>query len=471
MMSRKTFGAWLITIMSAFTCAAYLWANYDVERYALLYVLPLTFGGVSSVFFNTFSACKKNIGVLCVTILFYIRMVISPFLMALGGFPSIYLSVSDPHVVSAIGLMAYECVAVFGTMSSILHSKRNSKTQELKLHKPHEVFRGITFCMVVFALSIWLALPQSRSLYKTIFSSGDIAFTTVSYSVSEETVGSLTRALLTLFKMVFDLLRLVLPMYALIMVYEKNQTSKWGVVLGFLFAFTQLLFITSTTARAVVSAFIVIYFTSRLFEKYSRVITKIAICGSICVVVLYFTVRFYVGSRYGENIIVYVSNILNAYFSGVENVAAGLNTQPGHEFSTFFGSLYAAIPFNSSLFGLKVEKFQSLFNEWNHSYGQIPPMVTEGYYYFGAIFAPMMSCVCARFAVNYGSRYANTTSPWHLVPNLFIAIMSAVAIVMYNEEIILVWLTEWLIPMKILAKIADKEWRLVKYENRGNNVT
>lgn len=248
-------------------------------------------------------------------------------------------------------------------------------------------------------------------------------------------------------------------MNVLIGLKRKGRNPIYSIVIGLLFALVQLLFITQTTARAVICSFLIIYFISKLYPKYSKIIVRTSILSSAVVIIVYFAIRFTIGSRYGNELSEYLSKIFGAYFGGLDNVAAGGNLPEGYEASTFFASLYSAIPFNTTLFGLKVESLQSIFNTVNESYGQIPPMVVESSYYFGDILAPFISCICAFFAYHYGEKFSKTDSSWHLVSNLFLAIICAISIVMYNEEILLVWLLEWLVPMKILSRLADRERR------------
>lgn len=460
-MSYKNLKTWAFFSISSFICTIYLiLLNYGTETYKAIYALPLVFLGCNIVFANVYNCIDKNIGVLVLHILMFVRLVVTPFFMAQAEFSSTFHSLTEDDINYAILLLSYECIAIYIVLS-VLSAKYigqySSSEYQLHYSNPTTLFKTITLFMTIFCLMVWLLIPSCRELYSTIFEIGDLDFTTVDYSASDEAVGSLSRSFQTLFKMFFDILRLVVPMYLLVKLKIQHYKHSTGMFVGLLFAAVQMLFISSTTARSVICAFLIIYFISRLYQQYARKIIRTAMVVSVGLVITYFVVRFFVGSRYGENAMEYLSRLLTAYFGGLDNVAAGSNIPKGYEGSTFFASLYSAIPFNSTLFGLKVEKLQSIYNEANASYGQIPPMIVEGEYYFGFWFSPIMSCICAIGAYHFGAKYTSTNSPWHLISNLFIAIMFAIAIVMYNEEIFLVWLLEWLVPIKILSYIAEVE--------------
>lgn len=462
----KEFNTWLFFIITSFVCAVWLFLfDHSFDNYKNIAFLPIVFFLCSVIFVVIYKKLLKNVGLLCLHCLMYIRLVVTPFLMTLAGYNSNFTKISENNINNAITLMCYECVTVYFVLAFLVmrSSERDKNLKVIKseytlqFRRPNLIFQVIVSAMSFYCVVVWLFIPTCRDLYKTVFEFSDVAFTSAEYIISNENVGSLTRSLQTLFKVFFDIVRIVVPMSILIYFKRRGENPIISIVIGMGFAFLQLFFISQTTARAVLCAFLIIYFLSKLYPEYAKKIIWLAIVASLFVVGIYFAIRFIVGSRYGSDLIEYLSKIFGAYFGGVDNVAAGANIPEGHEASTFWASLYSAIPFNSTLFGLKVEKLQSIYNTVNLSFGQIPPMIVEGSYYFGTIFAPVLSCICAFGAYHFGERFSKTDSSWYLVSNLFLAILFAISIVMYNEEIILVWLLEWLLPLKILSKLADRE--------------
>jgi hypothetical protein len=465
-LKRNEFLGWSAVLCCSFVCGIYLLARIGFgHTYSSMAFLPFVFALCTVLFASVYTQLGSNIGLLCLHCLMIIRLVVTPFFMVQAGFQSHIKGITQQEVEKAVVLLSYECLAMYFVLSrltakskkQILSGQLQTKEYAISYDKPNGLFTLVLFALGIYCLVVWFILPSSRDLYKTVFDIANEDFTTVLYSAAQENVGSLKRAMLTLFKMVFDIVRILLPMYFLIFLKRRGAPLRMSITTGLLLAGVQFLFIDSTTAKSIISAFLLISFLARLYPVQSKRIVNIAALIATAAIVAYFLVRFLVGSRYGDDSTEYVSKILNAYFGGVDNVAAGMNMPEGYAAATFWGGLYSAIPFNSSLFGLRVEHLQTLYNDINGSYGQIPPMIIEGEYYFGVLLAPLVPCLCASAAYHYGEKFSHTSSAWHLVSNLFASVLFAVSIVMYNQEILLSWLTNWLLPMGILSWLAERE--------------
>ena len=471
-MERKIFNKWIMTLVITLVVSILVLGKNNDQLYPCLSILPFCFLIGTLVFNKLFSAIFENIGVLFVEILFAVRMVVIPFFMAIT-IDMVRSPSTSSMFTKAVFLQCYEYLFIMLVLwcAHVSSKKRHSIHEKNEIYvffNPGMAFSLCIVAMTIFVVGVWLLVPSSRNLYSSIFHFSDVDFTTVAYSTGSEAVGSLTRSILTLFKMAFDIVRILFPMFIILKIRKKYGYSHLGVAISLLFCVLQLLFIPSTTARAVISAFLLLYFTTKVYPEIERKFLTYTILGTVGVILAYFYIRFTVGSRYGTTGLEYISNILTAYFGGINNIASGFNIPKGHEVSAFWGSLYSAIPFNSTLFGLKVETLQNFFNAANNSYGQITPMISEGCYYFGSAFAPVFSAIFALVAYRYGQKQNVEINPWMNICYLFIAIMSAISIVMYNEQIIVVWFTNWLIPMTLIAAMTKGAFNIEK--NRNNNI-
>lgn len=466
LLKKREFTIWSISVLGYLFCGIYLLAKVGGhENYAAIAWLPFVFALCSIVFANVYTQLGNNIGLLCLHCLMIIRLIITPIFMTQANFRSIYIGLDRKAVDQAVLLLSYECVIVYFVLSrfaarsrkQLLASRLETKEFSINYQKPSAVFTLALFAMALYCLAVWVLIPNCRDFYKTVFDFSAEDFTTALYSTAEEETGTVTRAALTLFKMAFDVVRLLLPMYFLIFLKRRGAPLRMSITIGLLLAAIQFFFIDSTTAKSIICAFLLISFLARLYPAQSKKIVSTAAISVSVIIAVYFSIRFAVGSRYGDDSTEYVSKILNAYFAGIDNVAAGTRLPAGHESATFWGGLYSAIPFNSTLFGLRVKHLQTLFNDINGSYGQIPPMLTEGYYYFGTLFAPVLSGLYAALTYHFGEKFGRTNSAWYLVSDLFATVLFAIAIVMYNQEIALSWLTSWLIPLGLMSLLADKE--------------
>ena len=66
-----------------------------------------------------------------------------------------------------------------------------------------------------------------------------------------------------------------------------------------------------------------------------------------------------------------IAQFLNAYLPGFDNMAALLSMENVSKLKTLFFDIYYAIPFKNTLFGLKGENLNDLFNIYVDTGGQI----------------------------------------------------------------------------------------------------
>lgn len=147
----------------------------------------------------------------------------------------------------------------------------------------------------------------------------------------------------------------------------------------------------------------------------------------------------------------YAAQIINAYFTGIDNVAATFNIPSGYARETFRAGLLGAIPFNSTLFGNRGKKFQYYYNLYNNAYGQIPPTIGTGYYYFGAFLSPVISGLFVILSMRYYKKSEHMEASLRYVAVVFCSIVFALGTVMYSPSITLSWYFSWGIPMLLLT--------------------
>lgn len=104
-------------ILIAFSVSAILLTDIDKpDHYNLLFVLPLIFASSLLIYAKLFKSFLDNIGITMILGLMFVRLVISPFFMLLGGYnDKITLNVQFNTSVSII-LVAYETIAIMTTL-------------------------------------------------------------------------------------------------------------------------------------------------------------------------------------------------------------------------------------------------------------------------------------------------------------------------------------------------------------------
>ncbi|MEI3396114.1 MAG: O-antigen polymerase [Clostridia bacterium] len=304
-------------------------------------------------------------------------------------------------------------------------------------------------------------MPQYSVKFKNIFDLSDANFTIAESNITYQ-IGSVGRIIKTLFSMCFQIFRILFPAYIIRKLYEKKSNSKWIMVILLIACLTQFLFLTSTFAEAIVACLAIILYYIHLFPEKKKKMFKLVIICTLGIMILYFSVRYFVKidtSLYSKSNgpILYMTQIISAYFTGVDNVAAIFNVDKTFKLEAFKAGLLGAIPFNSTLFGNRGNKLQYFYNNYNGAYGQIPPTIGAGYYYFGTFLAPIISMLFLKLSLVYYDKAQKTDKSIKYIAEIFCSIIFVLGTVMYSPSITLAWFFGWGVPMLILTSFTGEK--------------
>ena len=137
--------------------------------------------------------------------------------------------------------------------------------------------------------------------------------------------------------------------------------------------------------------------------------------------------------------------------------AAIFNVDKSFGKEAFKAGIIGAIPFNSTLFGDRGNKLQYYYNIYNRAYGQIPPTIGAGYYYFGFILAPIISILFVKLSLVYYDKAQKINKSIKYISEIFCSITFALGTVMYSPSITLAWFFSWGIPMLILTSFTGEK--------------
>jgi hypothetical protein len=427
--------------------------------YGWLPFLPLMFCLVNILFMRIYRAIPTNIGMSMIVMLYFFRLVFIPAFMSLGNYHSVLKLGIETNAPKAISLMIYELVVVYLIMYLSLlryNSRVISKFEEKKDYRGNtRVFIIVMSILCIFDLYVWLFISDSHAIYKSVFRMHDTDFTTNTFNISTQfSSGSLKRAILTLFTMTVEFVRIFVSAYFIIAIKKRYHQSIKGILLSIPFAVIQLLFVSATISQSVICAFLLLLFIAKLYPEKNKIIYTISLLSVVSFVAVYYAIRFNVSTnRYGNNPFEYMSGVFTAYFSSVDNVAAIFNISDTGKWESLFFNLYYSIPFNGTLFGLKGNNLANLYNSANFSYGQIPPSIGAGYYYFGPILSPIFVSIMATLSIHYGFKTIHQNDLWKYLTYTLLSIMMAIGLIMYNETIVLSWFTNLILPMLILSRL------------------
>ncbi len=462
-----SFIVWIVCI--AVSLVATLIVLMDIERplyYTWLFALPLVFAILSLVFFELYKILMKNVAVAVILILFFVRMVISPMFMTIGGYSVTITFNIENNTPKAILLVIYEAVAVFITLFVLNlrrqkhHKKGNQNNKYLaienKIPKIKKIYTILLICTVFAFLLCLIVVPQITEMYRTIFEISDESFTDFedSYLVNMYADSFIKKFAIVTGTYLSRILLIAIPAYFVVAL--AHNPTKLKKVIAFFSCFIPVFFIPGAIAKSLIYIVCLLFLYNYMFNpgKSIEKMFVILAMGGIAVIVWW---------MFRSDLGVYetFSRRFSAYFSGVNVVSGAFNMPQKIEYKLryFIYDYTSTMPYGNTIFGISHETIQPFFNAYCQSSGQIPTTIGMGYYYFGPIFAPLYSVLFAGIAFVCGDKLNGSykKNPIKCIRYLLAIFYFSMGIIMYNIEILFTNYFTIILPITIIEKIAY--WR------------
>lgn len=431
----------IICVLSFYCATLIFWDENRPTYYESLAFIPLSFGLLTLFCPKVYDQIPKNIGVTFLVLLLFYRDVVLFIVMFFGQYGSVLKLNIHQTIGTAVFLVIYEMFGIFMTIVYVLNRDEKRPYVRKKWNVQYiGLFNLILIFFVIIDVYAWMAIPGLRDEYRSIFDMNSDTFTHVIYHSAEH--GSFEKILATLFSVTFGITRLLVPVILIhkFSIWFKHH-SVIGLMLSGLLIFLQLFFISSTIAFGLICCLLLLIYTSMEFPQERKLIYYSTLVGSVCFIFFYFYSRYEVspggGMYHASTYSQALSLTQNAYFSGIDNVAASLNN--GYEeytLMTMIKDVVTTIPFNTTIFG-NIDEQNSfvLFNMNNGTHGQIPTTVGMGYSYFGPIIAPVFSIILTYICVTCGCKLQRERNTHFSIVYLAAVLYAAMGIVMYNFSI------------------------------------
>lgn len=458
----KIIVALLCSSLACITALLLIIDNDQPDVFRHLYILPLTFSFLSFVFIMvTPTYYYKNVGITIVSLQLLIRCVITPLLMYFGDYRSHFIIGSSRDILSAVLLMLYEVWCCFAAIH-IGMRKKNTKQIALQSKQISNYKLGIILGLLTsICIILWIMVPAVRDSYRSF---GEMMLSNTKdnpYNYREIVAsGSSERIGATLFTFLFSFLRYLVPAYIIINIYRRRK-SKFSFFFSLGFVVLQFMFVPKAVAAALFAACILLILIMDLHPEYRKITSLltgiIAFGGSILTFSLtYINAVSWYGIR---NIWQYLSRLLNSYFTGVCNVASIFLMPDRNKFEIFLNSLIGALPFRNTIFpsALKMDTVYTLFTSLPGMGAQIVSTIGCGQYLFGGLFSPFFSFIFVYTAVHFGRRYQTTQNFWKKIAYLYMSVISALGVGIYNMPITLINWIQVGAPMLMIAHFAGKD--------------
>ena len=460
--SPETIGLWIFFQIVSIASTLFILFTPAPSNFKLLFLLPLSYFIINFVYINSYA--KKVLYIfplLLVHGLIFIRMVIAPFFLAISGFHSVFALSSCNHISVAVFVMIYEAFFVY--FIALKKVSNSSRAQGKPLEINESIYHSCKIILLLFTvllLVLLLITPSAALLYRSGLGYFDYSFTGFNTAkvISQYATSVKARFGMVTFRYLFNIARIVVPCITIIMMKYREKSQKAIIfVTVILIVVLDFLIMDDTLAYSVCFSLIVFVFLAHVLDDSKLLINALLI--SFIIVLLYFISRFFLTASVtpAASIAAYISGILQSYFSGVTNIAAGLNMPDasiGERAKLFVYEILRGVPYATTIFGLDSTSMGQYFNSCNGSVGQIVPTISSCCYYLGTPFAPLFSCILTALGIRAGAKEKSAVNPLFSIAYITVALYSALGISMYSLEIICVGLFSVALPIYLLGILA-----------------
>lgn len=257
-----------------------------------------------------------------------------------------------------------------------------------------------------------------------------------------------------------DILQILLPIVFINIIKKMRIYEGFKFILSISIILIVVLICTPETARSIIIAFSLCFILIKLYPNKKRfLITSI-------IVLLFPSIIFGLfiksGSSYFRNDI---SNILNAYFSGVSNIATSFLIPNRPSLLLLFNDMIHSVPFVNAFFRETTTStvlYNNLFYNSAGRYDQIIPMISQSMCYFGFLLAPIISYFSVKISLLVENKYNCDNDIYKIYFKMIIILYFAIAPVVYNFSIIFSVFFKIIIPCFIIINFRFSKYNFKK---------
>ena len=455
-------------IAAAFLSMCLLIYSPGPERYAHLYLLPLTFLITAFFMVNLYRDIFSEMSLLIIVCGYFIRMVVTPCLFCLGAYHSFFrVYPAQEIMLRSILWICYEHIVVMVVCRFRHRPCGPARPLDLRSYDNTKVL-GASCLLLLFLLAAYAATPALEYVQPLFFQSSLTDSTNLFWD-NESIVprGGLARIIYSLFSFIWPIVRCILPVAALCFLLDRGR-GRGGMYLSMLVLLTPFLFLGADSMGPIFADLLAIIFIVRVYGRRAKpVVTAGALVAGLAVVAIVATkIEGWKAWRGGSGISV-IAQILNAYFPGFENTAIMLCVDDPSRLESLFFDFYNAIPFKETIFGFHGTYLVDLFAQAAGVEGQIVPFTANIGHYTGIVLSPFVTAFIADRAMQMERRFKETENYWGAFLCLAVSITSAMAIHMYSFSIYFRSLVNLCLPLMCLTALSRGRryrirWRISK---------
>lgn len=368
---------------------AYTLLNADKSTYSLIYLLPLALWVLSTLFFKVYYDCKDS----WVFKVFILQAIARYPVMAVAYCMGNSVSSKYPsYNTSVIIMMVIEITACFVTLGFLSRRQYNSnlqKNEDLELNENYLFIYILLFIMLAYIFA-----SNTFSKINFILSIGDYVDKYINNN-EELSISSLGGALFMPFKVLLAL-TIIQKVYSSGI---RDKLKKW-LYLAVIVSSSSFIIGLSRFSLIQFTVPILAFITILISKKEAKDLVRYSYVTIFVALLLASLAKF---SRYGNEATtndLIEASLLNAYFSGPDNVATGL---AAYDAMTHLNRLFFL--FNDTLQNVPIlskitsddYKLNIVYNKqfYGHSLyaDQIVPLDTSGLFHIGWVGIPFYYCL------------------------------------------------------------------------------
>lgn len=403
---------------------------------------------------------------------YFIRMVVQPLLFCIGGYVSFYhIDISTFNVIKAVFLLCLENTFVFAVGNHYSRFSLNSDNQSKIEPKMYDtkIVGWVLALLGLFLLYAYNTIPSLKSIY-LFLPTADIS-QLASIHWDNETIvarGSISRYIYTLFMFTWPIVRSILPAFCISQIYSRYGNSSKAIALSMFCLLIPSIFLGGDNIAPFMGAIYGLLVMHRLYGKKINKIVGFAciVFGTAFITIVSAKVMAYQSWR-GSNGISSVSQIINAYFPGFENMAIGFSIVDQNKLNTLFFDFYYGIPFKETIFGFSGDNLTNLYTQASQTGGQIVPWGYQLAHYISIFGSPILTALFVSYAYKSENISKTTDDFWEYYKKMYISVLTAMSISIYSFSIYFRSYLNVLLPVMIIIWLGNKKRRIP--ERKNNN--
>lgn len=428
------------------------------EVYGCINILPFVYAFVTLFLGNMYVHLFYS----PVTILliggFFVQLVLTPCLFALGGYASFFNSAAtDEGVFEAVVLLSLECLVVLPVANRYVSSVREYGFSSIELNAHGMGRLKIFLCMLVsFLIFAYVTIPAISSIYLFPFDIEDLSKIVLLRWDAETIVerGTGDRYIYSLFTFAWPFTRSLLQA---LVVYLAYSSSRSGVVQRLLIIFSLFvpsLLLSGDNVAPIYGLLIGLLLNMRTYGRKIMFLFTFFAGGCLVSIFLMFVEKMIAMSNWsGISGLSSIAYTLQAYFPGFDNIAMIMQIDNANKLETFLYDIYYTIPFKETIFGLHGNRLYDMFTQVSGRAAHIVPWIAQLAHYFTIPGGVILTAWLMKYVYRIEKRCYSTDNFWEAYIFLGIAISLTMGIFTYSVSIVLRGLVNVWLPIFVILKL------------------